>query len=86
MALQHYATRLVTLVVILVLGISLLALLTALCTVQLAAEVVDGYDNDKPFPAHKVIGNIYFVGIEGLGSFLITAQNLKSQIRLQDFR
>jgi len=42
--------------------------------VQLAAEVVDGYDNDKPFPAHKVIGNIYFVGTEGLGSFLITTQ------------
>ncbi|PYS07463.1 MAG: subclass B3 metallo-beta-lactamase, partial [Acidobacteria bacterium] len=28
----------------------------------------------KPFPAHKVIGNIYFVGTEGLGSFLITTQ------------
>ncbi|PYR98072.1 MAG: subclass B3 metallo-beta-lactamase [Acidobacteria bacterium] len=52
----------------------LLALLAGLCTVQLAAEVVDGYDNDKPFPAHKVIGNIYFVGTEGLGSFLITTQ------------
>src|SRR5438132_6598935 len=52
----------------------LLALLAGLCTVQLAAEVVDGYDNDKPFPAHKVIGNIYFVATEGLGSFLITTQ------------
>src|SRR3989441_12102538 len=50
----------------------LLALLAGFCTVQLAAEVVDGYDNDKPFPAHKVIGNVYFVGTEGLGSFLIT--------------
>jgi metallo-beta-lactamase class B len=30
------------------------------------------YDNDKPFPPHKVIGNVYFVGTEGLGSFLIT--------------
>src|SRR6266699_830397 len=50
----------------------LLALLAGFCAVQLAAEVVDGYDNDKPFPAHKVIGNIYFVGTEGLGSFLIT--------------
>src|SRR5262245_46988041 len=50
----------------------LLVLLAGLCTVQLAAEIVDGYDNDKPFPAHKVIGNIYFVGTEGLGSFLIT--------------
>jgi metallo-beta-lactamase class B len=27
---------------------------------------------DKPFPAHKVIGNIYFVGTADLGSYLIT--------------
>jgi metallo-beta-lactamase class B len=26
---------------------------------------------NKPFPAHKVIGNIYFVGPQALGSFLI---------------
>ena len=26
---------------------------------------------DTPFPAHKVIGNIYFVGNEALGSYLI---------------
>src|SRR5947207_3278759 len=31
-----------------------------------------GIDWNKPFPAHKVIGNIYFVGSEQLGSFLIT--------------
>lgn len=29
-------------------------------------------DWNKPFPAHKVIGNVYFVGSEQLGSFLIT--------------
>lgn len=29
-------------------------------------------DWNKPFPAHKVIGNVYFVGTEELGSFLIT--------------
>src|SRR5271167_2195571 len=29
-------------------------------------------DWNKPFPAHKVIGNFYFVGSEQLGSFLIT--------------
>src|SRR5213596_2923569 len=50
----------------------LLALLAGFCTVQLAAEVVDGYDNDKPFPAHKEIGHVYFVGTEGFASFLIT--------------
>jgi metallo-beta-lactamase class B len=29
-------------------------------------------DWNKPFPPHQVIGNIYFVGTEALGSFLIT--------------
>jgi metallo-beta-lactamase class B len=32
-----------------------------------------GIDWNKPFPAHKIIGNMYFVGSEQLGSFLITA-------------
>jgi len=27
---------------------------------------------NKPFPPHKVIGNVYFVGTQQLGSFLIT--------------
>jgi metallo-beta-lactamase class B len=31
-----------------------------------------GIDWNKPFPAHKIIGNLYFVGSEQLGSFLIT--------------
>jgi metallo-beta-lactamase class B len=31
-----------------------------------------GIDWNKPFPAHKVFGNVYFVGSEQLGSFLIT--------------
>lgn len=29
-------------------------------------------DWNKPFPPHKVIGNVYFVGTEALGSFLVT--------------
>ena len=29
-------------------------------------------DWNKPFPAHKVIGNVYFVGTAELGSYLIT--------------
>jgi len=29
-------------------------------------------DWNKPFPPHKVIGNVYFVGTAALGSFLIT--------------
>src|SRR5215813_14342493 len=31
-----------------------------------------GIDWNKPFPAHKIIGDMYFVGSEQLGSFLIT--------------
>ena len=29
-------------------------------------------DWDKPFPPHKAAGNIYYVGSEGLSSYLIT--------------
>ena len=29
-------------------------------------------DWNKPFPAHKIIGNVYFVGTDQLGTFLIT--------------
>ena len=29
-------------------------------------------DWSKPFPPHKVIGNVYFVGTVNLGSYLIT--------------
>src|SRR5580698_860762 len=29
-------------------------------------------DWNKPYPAHKIVGNMYFVGSEQLGSFLIT--------------
>lgn len=29
-------------------------------------------ERNKPFPPHKVIGNLYFVGTDNLGSFLIT--------------
>jgi metallo-beta-lactamase class B len=49
-----------------------LVLLIGLGTAPVRAQLGQDYDNDKPFPAHKVIGNIYFVGTEGLGSFLIT--------------
>ena len=29
-------------------------------------------DWNKPFPSHKIIGNLYFVGTDNLGTFLIT--------------
>jgi metallo-beta-lactamase class B len=37
-----------------------------------AKSAFAGIDWNKPFPAHKVIGNVYSVGSEQLGSFLIT--------------
>jgi metallo-beta-lactamase class B len=38
----------------------------------LAILPVAAQNSDKPFPAHKVIGNVYFVGTTNLGSYLIT--------------
>src|SRR5262245_36540155 len=39
---------------------------------QGGGNALAGIDWNKPFPAHKIIGNMYFVGSEQLGSFLIT--------------
>src|SRR3954471_21720523 len=36
------------------------------------ANAIAGIDWNAPFPAHKIVGNVYFVGSEQLGSFLIT--------------
>jgi len=44
-------------------------------TIVLAAVMtlpVQPVDRNKPFPAHKVIGNVYFVGTADLGSYLVT--------------
>ena len=38
----------------------------------LAAQQKSQLDRNQPFPAHKVVGNIYFVGTADLGSYLIT--------------
>jgi metallo-beta-lactamase class B len=46
-----------------------LMLLGALSAAPILAQ---GHEVNKPFPAYKVIGNIYFVGTDDLGSFLIT--------------
>jgi hypothetical protein len=37
-----------------------------------------GIDWNKPFPAHKVIGNMYFVGSEQLGSFSLRLRRATS--------
>jgi metallo-beta-lactamase class B len=51
--------------------------LTAVCIAALGGGALWGQQNaaggrNKPFPAHKVIANIYFVGTSDLGSYLIT--------------
>src|SRR5215467_972704 len=43
--------------------------LALLAVMILPAQPVD---RNKPFPPHKVIGNVYFVGTSDLGSYLIT--------------
>jgi metallo-beta-lactamase class B len=49
----------------------MLTVLAALVTVGVRAQNRQA-DFNKPFPAHKVIGNVYYVGSEQLASFLIT--------------
>src|SRR6476659_126487 len=44
--------------------------LAAIAAAQLVAQT--RAERNKTFPPHKVIGNIYFVGTDNLGSFLIT--------------
>src|ERR1700674_3374815 len=44
--------------------------LAALGAAQLLGQTRD--ERNKTFPPHKVIGNLYFVGTDNLGSFLIT--------------
>jgi metallo-beta-lactamase class B len=43
-----------------------------LAAVPLLAQRGGQTDFNKPFPPHKVIGNVYYVGSEQLASFLIT--------------
>ncbi len=50
----------------------LLGLSAALVFAQGRGGAFANIDWNKPFPAHKIIGNLYFVGSEQLGSFLIT--------------
>jgi metallo-beta-lactamase class B len=58
--------------------LSLLALLSVHAFAQAPqgrggqGNALAGIDWNKPFPAHKIVGNVYFVGSEQLGSFLIT--------------
>ena len=43
-----------------------------LSALPVSAQAIGHEAFNKPFPAYKVIGNIYFVGTDDLGSFLIT--------------
>jgi len=44
----------------------------AATTLALALTVVGQADWHEPFPAHKVVGNVYYVGSKDLASYLIT--------------
>jgi metallo-beta-lactamase class B len=46
--------------------------LWAVLTMSSPVAVLAQIDWNAPFPAHRVIDNIYFVGTEALGTFLIT--------------
>jgi metallo-beta-lactamase class B len=53
-------------------GISALVVAFLIISVGCAFGQAPARDWNKPFPPHKVIGNVYFVGTGELGSFLIT--------------
>jgi len=42
---------------------------------QVNAQAPGSPDWSEPFPAHRMIGNIYYVGSRGLASYLITTPN-----------
>jgi metallo-beta-lactamase class B len=44
----------------------------AICTLGLAWTAIGQADWYEPFPAHKVIANVYYVGSKDLASYLIT--------------
>jgi metallo-beta-lactamase class B len=47
-------------------------LTTAIPALVLALAAVDQGSTDQSFPAHRVIGNVYYVGSKDLASYLIT--------------
>ncbi len=47
-------------------------LLATTCALVLASSAVGQADWHEPFPAHRVIGNLYHVGSKDLASYLIT--------------
>ena len=49
-----------------------LACCTLLLTSSVFAQSTAAAQYEKPFPPHKVVGNVYFVGTAGLSNYLIT--------------
>src|SRR6185295_10496735 len=47
-------------------------LVTLVASVAPTLALAQAVDFNKPFPPHRVIDNVYFVGTEALGTFLIT--------------
>jgi metallo-beta-lactamase class B len=73
----------------LILFISILAFACGL-SAQANAALPDSPDWSEPFPPHRMIGNVYYVGSRGLASYLITTpagyilinSNLKTSVPL----
>src|SRR6266516_4888876 len=53
----------------------ILALAVALVPLGSTAQIGSSSEYLEPFPAHHVIGNIYFVGSKSLGIYLITTKH-----------
>src|SRR5260370_41021402 len=70
----HMLIRLMMLALVLVLASGLFAQTnpTPANPVQPNSAVPDSPDWSEPFPPHRMIGNIYYVGSRGLASYLIT--------------
>jgi metallo-beta-lactamase class B len=52
--------------------IVLATVVTMLAAAAVRAQTQPARDWNKPFPPHKIVGNVYYVGSEQLASFLIT--------------
>jgi metallo-beta-lactamase class B len=48
------------------------ALVGLSCLLGITGSDLPAQSNDQPFPPHRIVGNVYYVGSEGLASYLIT--------------
>src|SRR5262245_36628705 len=51
------------------------AFLVLLCFLKVFTSHSPAQANDRPFPPHRIVGNVYYVGSQDLSSYLITTTN-----------